>query len=77
METSVQAPVAAREVTARTLTRETFAPFGDLITPTEDGTAFGTPDAALDLSGGTSRLYILRLPFRGLVSARNVSSCPA
>lgn len=81
MDTSV-APVAMREIALRPLTRETFAPFGDLITPTEDGVPFRTGDAALDLSRGTPRLYIMRLPRRGLAFKqitrhRNVTQCLA
>jgi ureidoglycolate lyase len=82
MESSVQASVATREVAVRTLTRETFAPFGDLITPTEDGAPFDGADAALDLSRGTPRLYIMRLNRRGVVFRqitrhRNVTQCLA
>ncbi|MFN3448090.1 MAG: ureidoglycolate lyase [Roseococcus sp.] len=50
-------------------TREAIAPFGTLIEPSEDGAPFGPADAALDLSGGTPRLYIMRLPARPLVIA--------
>jgi len=82
MEASVQTPTAMREVVLRPLTRETFAPFGDLITPTEDGAPFGSADAAPDLSRGTPRLYIMRLPRRGLAFSqitrhRNVTQCLA
>lgn len=55
--------------TARTptlATAETVAPFGTLVEPSEDGTPFGPADAALDLTGGTPRLYIMRLPGRPL-----------
>src|SRR5262249_24237827 len=63
-------------------TRESFAPFGDLIAPAADGGAFGAADAALDLSRGKPRLYIMRLPRRGLVFRqitrhRNVTQCLA
>jgi ureidoglycolate lyase len=76
------AAVAQRDLPVRPLTRETFAPFGDLIAPIEDGIAFGPGDAALDLAGGTPRLYIMRLPRRGVVFKqitrhRGVTQCLA
>lgn len=37
-----------------------------LVEATEDGVPFGAQDAALELSGGTPRLYLMRLPPRGL-----------
>jgi ureidoglycolate lyase len=71
-----------RDLAVRRLTRESFAPFGDLIMPMDDGMAFGHDDAALDLSGGTPRLYIMRLPRKGLVFRqitrhRHVTQCLA
>jgi ureidoglycolate lyase len=56
-----------RDLKVRPLTAENFAPFGDLIAPSEDGVPFGAGDARLDLTRGTPRLYIMRLPDRGLV----------
>jgi ureidoglycolate lyase len=44
----------------------TFASFGQLIEPGEDGTPFGPADAELVLNRGTPRFYIMRLPSRGL-----------
>ncbi|MDB5405848.1 MAG: ureidoglycolate hydrolase [Rhodospirillales bacterium] len=58
------------ELALTPLTRDAFAPFGDLIEPTEDGVPFGPDDACLDLSQGTPRFYIMRLPARGLVFRR-------
>ena len=52
------------------LTRERFAPYGSVIAPMEDGLPFGTQDAPLDLSGGTPRLYAMRIPARGLTVTR-------
>jgi ureidoglycolate lyase len=74
--------VPVRDLSARPITREAFAPFGDLIPPTEDGLPFGPQEAALDLTRGTPRLYIMRLPGRGLVFRqitrhRNVTQCLA
>src|SRR5262245_60560928 len=71
-----------RDLPTRPITHEAFAPFGDLITPSDDGAPFGPRDAALDLTRGTPRLYIMRLPRRGLVfhqitRHRNVTQCLA
>src|ERR1700674_4549267 len=59
--------IAARDLPVRSITRQAFAPFGDLIPPLEDGVPFGPDDAKLDLAGGIPRLYIMRRPRRGLV----------
>jgi ureidoglycolate hydrolase len=48
----------------------TFAPYGQLIAPSADGTPFGPSDAQLDLTNGTPRLYIMRLKSRGLAFDR-------
>lgn len=71
-----------RDLPVRPVTREAFAPFGDLIAPTEDGVPFGPDDAKLDLAGGIPRLYIMRLPRRGLLVRqitrhRGVTQCLA
>jgi ureidoglycolate hydrolase len=73
---------SVRDIALRPLTAESFAPFGDLIAPAADGLPFGSGDAAPDLSGGTPRLYIMRLPPRGLVFGkitrhRRVTQCLA
>jgi len=47
-----------------------FAPFGQVIAPSEDGTPFGPADAELTLNNGTPRLYIMRLRQRGLAIDR-------
>jgi ureidoglycolate hydrolase len=47
-----------------------FAPFGQLISPGEDGAPFGPADAQLVLSEGKPRLYIMRLQDRGLSFGR-------
>jgi ureidoglycolate lyase len=64
---TVESTGAVRDLPVRPLTRESFAPFGDLIAPMDGGAPFGTNDATLDLSRGTPRLYIMRLPGKGLV----------
>ena len=46
---------------------ETVAPFGTLVLPGEDGEPFGPADARLDLTRGTPRFYIMRLPQRPLL----------
>ena len=46
---------------AEPLTKEAFAPFGQIARAEEDGVEFGPDDAQLDLSRGTPRLYIMRL----------------
>jgi ureidoglycolate lyase len=71
-----------RDIQVQSITRETFAPFGDLIAPIEDGVPFGLDDARLDLSRGTPRLYIMRLPrkgrvFKQITRHRGVTQCLA
>lgn len=51
-------------------TAPNFAPFGQLIAPSADGTPFGPSDAQLVLNNGTPRLYIMRLKSRGLAFDR-------
>ena len=48
---------------ARTATRESFAPFGELVGESDDGAPYdaAATDAALDLSRGPPRLYLMRL----------------
>jgi ureidoglycolate lyase len=83
MESSViDAQTAIRDIPAHPITKETFAPFGELIAPMEDGVPFGEADARLDLTQGTPRLYIMRLPRKGLVFRqitrhRGVTQCLA
>src|SRR5262245_3205538 len=83
MATEMQNPdLPIRDLPARPITREAFAPFGDLIAPMADGGPFGPLDAALDLTRGTPRLYIMRLSHRGLAFRqitrhRNVTQCLA
>ena len=58
------------DLTAQDLTPETFAPYGTVIAPKQDGAAFGPADGGLYLSGGTPRFYTMRLPNRGLTVSR-------
>ncbi len=62
----------SREITLRPLpiNAESFAPFGQVIAPSEDGAPFGADDARLVLGNGTPRLYIMRLKQRGLAFDR-------
>jgi ureidoglycolate hydrolase len=41
-----------------------FAPFGTLLAPAEDGKVFGADEAQLELTRGTPRFYVLRLKRR-------------
>jgi ureidoglycolate lyase len=72
----------ARPVTTMPISRQAFAPFGELIEAAEDGAPFGPEDAHLDLSQGTPRFYIMNLPRRGLLFRqitrhRRVTQCLA
>ncbi|NEO87385.1 MAG: Ureidoglycolate hydrolase [Spirulina sp. SIO3F2] len=42
-----------------------FAPYGQVISPSIDGQAYGEDDAQLDLRQGTPRFYIMHLEHRG------------
>ncbi len=47
------------------ITPENFKPYGQLITPSEDGKVYDETDAQLRLSNGIPRFYIMRLQERG------------
>ena len=64
--TNMTNTITARKLVPAPITSETFAPYGQLIVPTEDGVPFGQDDAQLDLTRGTPRFYIMRLPNRGM-----------
>ena len=59
-----------RDLPVTDLSAEAFAPYGKVIPPMEDGTAFGLHDAALRFGTGIPRFYTMRLPNRGLVISR-------
>src|ERR1700749_1701230 len=59
-----------RDLPVEDLTPREFAPFGTVIPPMADGTAFGPQDAALYFGAGTPRFYAMRLPNRGLEITR-------
>ena len=56
-----------RDLPVMALSAAAFAPYGTVIPPMEDGTAFGPQDAVLQLGAGVPRFYTMRLPNRGLV----------
>jgi ureidoglycolate lyase len=59
-----------RDLPVTALSAAAFAPYGTVIPPMEDGTAFGPQDAVLQLGAGVPRFYTMRLPNRGLVISR-------
>lgn len=63
MPLNVDSPL--RSLTAAAITPDGFAPFGQVIGPSDDGATFGPADAQLHLSAGTPRFYIMRLHHRG------------
>jgi len=56
---------ALKFLRAESITPENFAPFGQVIFPSEDGTPFGPQDAQLQLDAGIPRFYIMRLEQKG------------
>ncbi|MCH8505164.1 MAG: ureidoglycolate lyase [Ectothiorhodospiraceae bacterium] len=72
--------LTVRTLTPEPLSRDAFAPFGELIEPSGYGKPFDDQDARLDLSGGTPRLYIMRSPHHGMeferiTRPRKVTQC--
>jgi ureidoglycolate hydrolase len=55
---------AGLDLAVMPLTAEAFMPFGRVIEPTADGTPAGAIDAALDLSHGRPRFYLMDLEAR-------------
>lgn len=79
---AVKTDVTVRPIKVTPLTPLSFAPFGQVIAPIEDGVLFGPNDAQLELSHGTPRFYIMRLPrkglrFRQITRHRQVTQCLA
>ncbi|MEL7086194.1 MAG: ureidoglycolate lyase [Cyanobacteria bacterium P01_A01_bin.3] len=58
--------IQLRSLPAIPITPENFAPFGQVITASEDGTSYSAEDAQLSLDRGIPRFYIMRLHHRGL-----------
>lgn len=54
-----------QRLTAQPTTLESFAPFGQVIVPSADGTPFSTSDAQLQLDRGIPRFYIMTLERKG------------
>jgi ureidoglycolate lyase len=74
--------VIVHPIRVHRLTAEAFAPFGQVIAPIDDGVLFGPDDAQLELSRGTPRFYIMRLPHKGMrvrqiTRHRQVTQCLA
>jgi ureidoglycolate hydrolase len=57
--------IAVCPLKARPITVENFRPYGQLITPSNDGKMFNESDAQLNLNNGVPRFYIMRLQTRG------------
>jgi ureidoglycolate lyase len=79
---AVKADVTVRSVTVHRLSPESFAPFGQVIAPADDGGPLAPNEAQLDLSRGRPRFYIMRLSRRGLrfreiTRHRQVTQCLA
>mmetsp|Transcript_4025 Transcript_4025/g.7816 ORF Transcript_4025/g.7816 Transcript_4025/m.7816 type:complete len:202 (+) Transcript_4025:80-685(+) len=62
----VRAGLDPVRIPAQKLSREAFAPFGQVCTWQEDMKPYDHDDAQLDLSQGTPRFYIMRIPGKGM-----------
>jgi ureidoglycolate hydrolase len=58
---------AAVPLTAEPITPDAFRPFGHVILPGPDGAPWQPEDAVLQLGSAPPRLYLMRLPARGLL----------
>ncbi|HEX3576305.1 MAG TPA: ureidoglycolate lyase [Rhodopila sp.] len=56
-----------RDLPVMDLSPAAFAPYGTVIPPMEDGTAFGPQDGVLRFGTGIPRFYTMRVPNRGMV----------
>jgi ureidoglycolate hydrolase len=54
-----------KSLKADLITPNDFAPFGQVIFPSEDGAPYGPADAQLQLDAGIPRFYIMRLENKG------------
>ena len=63
--TQLPQPLTQRTLTAAPITAAAFAPFGQVIFPSQDGSAFGPADAQLKLDRGIPRLYLMPLTQAG------------
>jgi ureidoglycolate hydrolase len=57
--------ILLQQLPAQLITPETFQPYGQLITPSEDGKTYDNIDAQLNLQNGIPRFYIMRLEKKG------------
>ncbi|SDZ31365.1 ureidoglycolate lyase [Herbiconiux ginsengi] len=57
----MSAPTETVHLTAEAVTDENFRPFGVVLHALEDGTPFTDEEAALDVSEGTPRFYLMTL----------------
>ena len=53
------------KIHANWITNENFQPYGQVITPAQDGKSYDINDAQLNLQNGIPRFYIMRLHERG------------
>ena len=60
------AEITVKKLSPETITREAFAPYGELIEPSPYGKPHDELDAKLELSEGRPRLYIMRSPQHGM-----------
>ena len=58
-------PALLKQITAQAIAVDNFKPYGQLITPSEDGKVYDETDAVLNLSNGIPRFYIMRLERKG------------
>ncbi|HEY9887688.1 MAG TPA: ureidoglycolate lyase [Candidatus Obscuribacterales bacterium] len=58
-------PTTLKYLQAAPITPENFAPFGQVIFASEDGTPYSAADAQLKLDEGIPRFYIMRLAAKG------------
>ena len=59
-----------QKIPAVAITKSNFQPYGQLITPSDDGKPFDETDAILNLQNGTPRFYIMHLLHRGRVFSK-------
>lgn len=59
-------PLTLHQISAQPITPENFAPFGQVIFPSDDEVPFGPADAQLKLDAGIPRFYIMTLVNRGI-----------
>lgn len=60
------AEITVNRLSPETITREAFAPYGELIEPSPYGKPYDGLDAQLQFSEGKPRLYIMRSPRHGM-----------